>query len=197
MNWVSSLCALYDANAERAGQAERWKKKTLVLFPVGYDTMEAQIEVHIDQEENYLGAHLLEKDEAETLVPYPEGRTSGIKALPLFDSLSYVADDLLEAVTFYFPDAKNEKETGYNEALSIGYVASQKAHNALKWIIRRQGFSRDGVCIVAWENALRDLPDFYASAADILSQVPENAKDGVEVELEEEVLFEDDEAEVP
>ena len=374
MNWVSSLCALYDANAERAGQAEIWKKKTLVLFPMGYDTMEAQIEIHIDQEGNYLGAHLLEKDEAETLVPYPEGRTSGLKALPLFDSLSYVAGDLLEALTFYFPDAKNEKdkqskiarlkgafplylaglkawcdspfshpkvqaiyryvsketvaqdlirsqvlpmdengivsdkvkvqntsldkafvrfrvfmhdkrlpedildnrdnvhdsavwldrsvqrsfinyylstfqakdlcymtgeytpiaktnplkirgkwdtkaklisanddtnftyrgrfhtkekETGYNEALSIGYVASQKAHNALKWIIRRQGFSRDGVCIVAWENALRALPDFYASAADILSQVPENAADGVEVELEEEVLFEEDEAEIP
>ena len=374
MNWVSSLCALYDANAERAGQAEIWKKKTLVLFPVGYDTMEAQIEIHIDQEGNYLGAHLLEKDEAETLVPYPEGRTSGLKALPLFDSLSYVAGDLLEAVTFYFSDAKNEKdkqskivrlrgafplylaglkawcdspfshpkvqaiyryvakqtvaqdlihsqvlptdedgivsdkvkvqntsldkafirfrvfmhdkrlledilddrdnahdsavwldrsvqrsfinyylstfqakglcyltgehtpaaktnplkirgkwdtkaklisanddtnftyrgrfhtkdkETGYNEALSIGYVASQKAHNALKWIIRRQGFSRDGVCIVAWENALRDLPDFYASAADILSKVPKNVEDKVEVELEEEVLFEEDEAEVP
>lgn len=372
MNWVSSLCALYDANTERVGKAERWKKKTLVLFPVGYDTMEAQIEIHIDQEGNYLGARILEKDEAETLVPYPESRTSGIKSLPLFDSLAYIAGDLLEAVNFYFPDVKNEKErqnkrarlkgafplylaglkawcdspfshpkvraiycyvakqtvaqdlihsqvlpadedgivsdkmkiqntsldkafvrfrvfmhdkhlpediladrdnaydsavwldktlqnsfvnyylstfqatdlcymtgehmpiakthplkirgkwdtkaklisanddtnfayrgrfntkekeTGYNEALSIGYEASQKAHNALKWIIRRQGFSRDGVCIVAWENALQDLPDFYASAADILSKVPGNAED--EVELEEEVLFEEDEAEVP
>lgn len=372
MNWVSSLCSLYDANAERVGQAEIWKKKTLMLFPVGYDTMEAQIEIHIDQEGSYLGARILEKDEAETLVPYPESRTSGIKALPLFDSLAYIAGDLLEAVTFYFPDAKNEKErqdkiddlkscfhlylaglkawcdspffhpkvraiyryvakqtvaqdlirsqvlpadengivsdkvkiqntplqkafarfrvfmhgehqpedilddrdnahdsavwldrtvqrsftnyylstfkttdlcymtgehtptaktnplkirgkwdtkaklisandnanftyrgrfntkdkkTGYNEALSIGYVSSQKAHNALKWIIRRQGFSRDGVCIVAWENALRDLPDFYASAADILSKVPKSTEDQSEVEFEEEVLFEEDEAE--
>ena len=374
MNWVSSLCSLYDANAERVGQAEIWKKKTLVLFPVGYDTMEAQIEIHIDQEGNYLGARILEKDEAETLVPYPESRTSGIKALPLFDSLAYIAGDLLEAVTFYFPDVKSEKdrekklarlrgsfplyiadlkawcdspfshpkvraiyryvakqtvaqdlirsqvlpanengivsdkmkiqntsldkafvrfrvfmydkhrpediladrdnahdsaiwldrtvqnsfvgyylstfqatdlcymtgeympiakthplkirgkwdtkaklisanddtnfayrgrfntkekETGYNEALSIGYVASQKAHNALKWIIRRQGFSRDGVCIVAWENALRDLPDFYASAADIWTKASENAEDEPEVEFEEEVLFEEDEADIP
>ncbi|EHQ90703.1 type I-C CRISPR-associated protein Cas8c/Csd1 [Desulfosporosinus youngiae] len=374
MNWVSSLCALYDANAERAGKAEMWKGKSLVLFPVGYDTMEAQIEIHIDQEGNYLGARILEKEEAETLVPYPESRTSGIKALPLFDSLAYVAGDLSEAVTFYFPDAKNEKErqrklvrlkesfplyladlkvwcespfshpkvkaiyryvakqtvagdligsqvlgadengivsdkvkiqkasldkafvrfrvfmndellpedilgdpnnaydsavwldrtvqssfidyylstfqttdlcyltgehmprakthplkirgkwdtkaklisanddanftyrgrfntkdkeTGYNEALSIGYVTSQKAHNALKWIIRRQGFSRDGVCIVAWENALRDLPDFYASAADILSRVTEEAGNEAEFEFEEESLPEEDEGDVP
>ncbi|WP_434509744.1 type I-C CRISPR-associated protein Cas8c/Csd1 [Desulfitobacterium sp. AusDCA] len=377
MNWVSSLCALYDANAERAGQVELWKKKTLVLFPVGYDTMEAQIEIHIDQEGNYLSARLLEKDEAETLVPYPESRTSGPKALPLFDSLAYIAGDLPEAVTFYFPEAKNEKErekkrarlkgafpfylaglkawcdssfshpkveaiyryvakqtvaqnliasqvigadedgiisdkvkiqntsldkafvrfrvfmvdehrpediladrdnahdsavwldrtvqrsfidyylstfqatdlcymtgehtpaaktnplkirgkwdtkaklisanddtnftyrgrfntkekNGYNEALSIGYVASQKAHNALKWIIRRQGFSRDGVCIVAWESALRDLPDFYASAADILTKASE--KDGGEVEdkledeEQDEIQFAEDEADVP
>ncbi|AET67442.1 CRISPR-associated protein Cas8c/Csd1, subtype I-C/DVULG [Desulfosporosinus orientis DSM 765] len=374
MNWVASLCALYDANAERAGKAEKWKGKPLVLFPVGYDTMEAQIEIHIDQEGNYMGARVLEKEEAETLAPYPESRTSGPKALPLFDSLAYVAGDLLEAVTFYFSDAKNEKErqrklarlkesfprylaglkawcespfshpkvraiyryvakqtvagdlirsqvlgadengivsdkvkvqktsldkafvrfrvfmndellpedilgdpnnahdsavwldrtvqnsfidyylstfqttdlcymtgehtprakthplkirgkwdtkaklisanddtnftyrgrfitkekdTGYNEALSIGYVTSQKAHNALKWIIRRQGFSRDGVCIVAWENALRDLPDFYASAADILSRVTENAEDEAEFETEEEILLEEDEGEIP
>jgi len=370
MNWVASLCALYDANAERAGKAETWKGKPLVLFPVGYDTMEAQIEIHIDQEGNYIGARILEKEEAETLVPYPESRTSGPKALPLFDSLAYVAGDLREAVTFYFPNAKNEKErqrklarlkesfppylaglkawcespfshpkvraiysyvarrtvagdlirsqvlapdengivsdkvkvqkapldkafvrfrvfmntellpedilgdpnnaydsavwldrtvqssfidyylstlqttdlcyltgehmprakthplkirgkwdtkaklisanddtnftyrgrfntkdskTGYNEALSIGYVTSQKAHNALKWIIRRQGFSRDGVCIVAWENALQDLPDFYASAADILSRVTDNAEDEAEFEFEEESLPEEDE----
>ncbi|GBF32112.1 CRISPR-associated protein, Csd1 family [Desulfocucumis palustris] len=375
MNWVASLCALYDANAERAGKAEMWKGKPLVLFPVGYDTMEAQIEIHIDQEGKYIGAHLLEKEEAETLVPYPESRTSGIKALPLFDSLAYVAGDLPEAVTFYFPDAKNEKErqsklarlkgsfpsylaglkawcespfshpkvmaiyryvarqtvagdlirsqvlaadengiisdkvkvqkapldkafvrfrvfmndellpedilgdsnnaydsavwldrtvqssfidyylstfqatdlcymtgehtprakthplkirgkwdtkaklisanddtnftyrgrfntkdkeTGYNEALSIGYVTSQKAHNALKWIIRRQGFSRDGVCIVVWENALRDLPDFYASAADILSRVTGDPGDEAdEFEFGEESLLEEDEGEAP
>lgn len=374
MNWVASLCALYDAHAERVGKAEIWKGKSLVLFPIGYDTMEAQIEIHIDQEGNYIGARILEKEEGETLVPYPESRTSGPKALPLFDSLAYVAGDLPKAVTFYFPDAKNEKErqrklarlkesfprylaglkawcespfshpkvraiyryvarrtvagdlirsqvlaadengivsdkvkvqktpldkafvrfrvfmnnellpedilgdpnnaydsavwldrtvqnsfidyylstfqttdlcymtgehtprakthplkirgkwdtkaklisanddtnftyrgrfitkdkeTGYNEALSIGYVTSQKAHNALKWIIRRQGFSRDGVCIVAWENALRDLPDFHASAADILSRVTENAEDEAEFEIEEETLPEEDEGDAP
>lgn len=369
MNWVLSLCALYDANTYRAGEVERWKGKDLVLLPIGYDTMEAQIEIHIDQNGNFMGARTLEKDEAETLVPYPESRTSGIKALPLFDCLPYIAGDLLEMVTFYFPGAKNEKdkqkkrarlkesfplylaglkawcdspfshpkvtaiyhyvakqtaardlinsqvlltdeggiisdkvkiqnapvekafvrfrvftndhnspdsilgdqdnahdsavwfdktvqrsfiayysstfdkkdlcymtgeympiaktnpvkirgkwdtkaklisanddsnfsyrgrfntkekETGYNEALSIGYITSQKGHNALKWIIRRQGFSRDGVCMVAWENALRDLPDFYDSAAGILAKASADVEAG-EAELEEEVFSDEEE----
>lgn len=110
MNWVSSLCALYDANAYRAGEVERWKGKDLVLLPIGYDTMEAQVEIHIDQNGNFIRARTLEKDEAETLVPYPDSRASGIKALPLFDGLSYIAGDLLETVTFYFSGAKNEKD---------------------------------------------------------------------------------------
>lgn len=75
-----------------------------------------------------------------------------------------------------------DKKTGYNEALSIGYVTSQKAHNALKWIIRRQGHMRDGVCVVAWESQLDDFPSFYESAANIIrdSSVDENAIDTTE-----------------
>jgi len=82
------------------------------------------------------------------------------------------------------------RKTGYNEALSIGYETSQKAHNALKWIIRRQGFTRDGVCVVTWESALNDLPAFFESSANIMNALSENSED---VEVIEDVLFEDDE----
>ena len=37
-----------------------------------------------------------------------------------------------------------------NEALSVGYESSQKAHNALKWLIERQGYRKYGSCIVVW-----------------------------------------------
>lgn len=36
------------------------------------------------------------------------------------------------------------------EALSIGYLTSQKLHKALRWIIRKQGFQRNDMTIVAW-----------------------------------------------
>lgn len=58
------------------------------------------------------------------------------------------------------------------EALSVGYVASQKVHNALRWLIQKQGYKRDGNTIVVWTipNHLRDIshesfcvPDVFAN----------------------------------
>lgn len=354
MSWATALCDLYDTNVRRVGAVENWKGKALILMPLGYDTMKAQIEITIDEEGNFISARTLEKSEAETIVPYPERRTSGIKALPLCDSLSYIAGDFLERVTmfldgvsdkkkertindikksfqsyisglsawcssdyvtskvlavykyvsrqsviadlqknnilflndnevlsdrkkiqgvriekafvrfrvyssasqdetavwldrqtqqsfikFYLSTAKindlcyftgkteliaktnpvkirgewdtkaslissnddvnftyrgrfntKDKSSGYNEALSVGYETSQKIHNALKWIIRRQGYTRDGVCLVTWESRLRDLPQFYEGAAqmfDLLSSTDEqplNSEDALFNETE-------------
>lgn len=44
------------------------------------------------------------------------------------------------------------------EAVSIGYDYSQKIHNALKWLIERQGINIDSLCIITWESALKQLP---------------------------------------
>ena len=38
------------------------------------------------------------------------------------------------------------------QAFSIGAETSQKIHNALKWIIRKQGKTYDGMTVVCWEN---------------------------------------------
>ena len=46
------------------------------------------------------------------------------------------------------------------EAFSIGYEDSQKAHNALKWIIRKQGRNWNGITLVTWESNLLELPDW-------------------------------------
>ena len=47
-----------------------------------------------------------------------------------------------------------------DEAFAIGYEDSQKAHNALKWIIRRQGRNWNSLCVVTWESDLIPLPDW-------------------------------------
>jgi len=54
-----------------------------------------------------------------------------------------------------------------SQALSIGYEDSQKAHNALKWIIRKQGFNWDSLCVVIWESDLKPLPDLRADTDSI------------------------------
>lgn len=53
------------------------------------------------------------------------------------------------------------------EAFAIGYEESQNAHNALKWLIRRQGKNYNGLVIVVWESNLLPLPDFDAGTDEI------------------------------
>lgn len=370
MSWISSLCALYDVNAWRAGDVENWSRggKTypLMLLPFSHTTVQARIEITLDQDGNLLDVRVFQKDEpSETLAPSTEESMSragtAIAPYPLFDGLKYVAGDFLDYVKIdldkqkkiddtrknivgCFPkyieflgrwctsefahpkvcavyqylskrtlmrdlvkhelfaldekglvsikqkingdelpkatvrfrvrtsntvdastmlnnhdnvfdsafwldktvqrsfiayydsleapqdlcylsgeitrtsslhpkkirnsgdgaklisanDDENfsyrgrfntkDKKTGYNEALSIGYKTSQKIHNALKWIIRRQGFTRDGMCVVAWESTLNDVPAFFESAANIINAQSESTE---EVEMTENILFED------
>lgn len=53
-----------------------------------------------------------------------------------------------------------------DQAVSIGYAVSQKSHNALKWLIQKQGYTRDGSAVVCWMTN-RDM------------QVPDMMKDSV------------------
>ena len=49
--------------------------------------------------------------------------------------------------------------TDASEVMSISYEASQKAHNALKFLIDRQGFTIDSRVFLLWGDRELDLPD--------------------------------------
>lgn len=84
-----------------------------------------------------------------------------------------------------------------NEAFAIGYEMSQKAHNALKWIIRKQGYKWDDLYVAIWESDLKVLPDIYADTDAICeaSKITEPADDqygdswGDEKEMQEMVPY--------
>ncbi|MBR1973580.1 MAG: type I-C CRISPR-associated protein Cas8c/Csd1, partial [Candidatus Methanomethylophilaceae archaeon] len=40
-----------------------------------------------------------------------------------------------------------------SQACGIGVIATQKAHNALKWLIGRQGYRCDDLCVVTWSSS--------------------------------------------
>ena len=46
-----------------------------------------------------------------------------------------------------------------HEALRISYDFSQKMHNALKWLIQRQGIYFDSLVMIVWASTLEPLPD--------------------------------------
>lgn len=45
-----------------------------------------------------------------------------------------------------------------NQAVSVGYEISQKAHNALKWLIDKQGYRNYDEVIVAWGTQNQNIP---------------------------------------
>lgn len=45
-----------------------------------------------------------------------------------------------------------------NEVAGVGYEVSQKAHNALKWLIAKQGITRDGRVYLVWG---KELPEYF------------------------------------
>jgi CRISPR-associated protein Csd1 len=49
------------------------------------------------------------------------------------------------------------------EALGVGFVATQQAHNALRWLIDRQGYRNGDQVYVAWEPAGKPVPDPFLS----------------------------------
>ena len=56
------------------------------------------------------------------------------------------------------------------EAFAVGNETSQKIHNALKWIIRKQGTFFDTLTIVTWESNQLKMPEWNADTDKIASE---------------------------
>mgnify|MGYP005796349657 CR=1 FL=1 len=86
------------------------------------------------------------------------------------------------------------------QAFAIGSESSQKIHNALKWIIRRQGKSFDTLTMVTWESDLQDMPfwdadtDTISSMGDVKEAVQEESGDDFQEFADE--AWEEEEEEV-
>lgn len=69
-----------------------------------------------------------------------------------------------------------------DEAVSVGYVVSQKAHNALKWLIQKQGYTRDGSAVVSWmTNRDMQVPDIMKDSINACEELDEFDFDELEI----------------
>ena len=55
-----------------------------------------------------------------------------------------------------------------DQACGVGFEVTQKAHNALRWLIERQGFRNGAQVVVAWAVSGKEVPDPFANSADML-----------------------------
>ena len=57
--------------------------------------------------------------------------------------------------------------TDASQACGVGDEVSQKAHNALRWLIERQSFNRFGLTVVAWSTKASVIPDVMANTYEL------------------------------
>lgn len=66
---------------------------------------------------------------------------------------------------------------GADEAVGVGFEVTQKAHNALRWLLQRQGSRNGDQAIVSWTKTGVDVPDLMADSFGLLSNLNESPSD--------------------
>ncbi|MDD2300424.1 MAG: type I-C CRISPR-associated protein Cas8c/Csd1 [Fermentimonas sp.] len=101
LSWIQKLYDTYENCRSEVGVVGTDERIT-PLLPIAHSTQNAQIEIVINGDGNFLRARILEKDESVTIIPVTENsatRSSGITPHPLCDKLQYVAGDYANYVT--------------------------------------------------------------------------------------------------
>lgn len=71
------------------------------------------------------------------------------------------------------------------QVVSVGYETSQKAHNALRWLIDRQGYKNGSEVILAWGTKNQNLPEILEDTQDSIFGKEEVPKVSTEKEFAE------------
>ncbi len=61
------------------------------------------------------------------------------------------------------------------EACGVSYEVTQKAHNALRWLIRKQGYKHGNQAIVVWATSGNDIPDIMWNSDELLASDSDTA----------------------
>lgn len=77
------------------------------------------------------------------------------------DKAKLISANDMDGFTFRgkFTDTKKSVEEKGCQSVSVGFVTSQKAYNALRWLISRQGFRNGDQAIVAWAVSGKPVPE--------------------------------------
>lgn len=142
MTWLKTLAETYDVYADLAGVDRNGQA---VLLPISHSTFNAQIEVTIDKDGNFLNAKKLEKGgDVVTIIPVTEDsatKTSGITPHPLCDKLCYIAGDY----TAFTGDDKEKHFEAYMEQLR-DWAESEDTHPMVQAIcqyLKKRSLIRD------------------------------------------------------
>ncbi|WP_263706330.1 type I-C CRISPR-associated protein Cas8c/Csd1 [Shouchella tritolerans] len=111
---------------------------------------------------------VLAKDK-ERLLCYATGKLDGRMLPTQHGSGIRNAGDRAKLISASSPHTFRGKWKEAEEAVQIGYHASQKAHHALRWLIQRQGSYVDSRYFVVFRKLGETATDVFASSLDLLT----------------------------
>lgn len=137
MSWLLNLYETYQTHSGRIGEIEKKANgQEYTLLPISHTTQNAHIEVSITEEGEFHSAEVIDKEDANTLIPCTEDAASRsgskIAPYPLHDKLSYVAGDF---VTYGGKTKKEEPFAYYIQQLE-NWASSPYGHDKIKSIFR-------------------------------------------------------------
>lgn len=95
MSWIAQLYETYENCKDAVGVIQADNKTP--LLPIAHSTQNAQVEVVINGEGNFVSAEVVDKDDAVTIIPCTEDSSSrsgkAVFPHPLCDKLQYIAGD--------------------------------------------------------------------------------------------------------
>lgn len=96
------------------------------------------------------------------------------------DGAKLISANDFNGVTFRgrFTDERDDYE---RQACSVGFDVTQKAHNALRWLIGRQGYRNGDQVFIAWAVAGKPVPDPFVDSLSLFL----NSEDGGGQKIEE------------
>jgi len=159
--------ALVCWTVEKSGYSpsETWKDGTIQASWIAYDTTNG----------GKKGLCYITGQEQALSTKHPAKiRHSGDKA-------KLISSNDWDGFTFLgkFTDTKESaKKLGY-QSVGIGFEVSQKAHNALGWLIQRQGFRNGDQAYIAWAVSGEDIPDPLADAYSVMDEEPKEIDLGI------------------
>ena len=166
MSWIQKLYETYEVISSTPQDNGDGKP----LFPVAHTSQQAHIEIVLNEYGEFIRAHTVIKEEADTVVPATEdsaGRASGGAPHPLCDKIQYVAGDYQVyggQKKAYFDDfiSKEKKIDGYFNVLRKWN--EEKSHPVLNAVFN----------YIAKRTVVRDLIDAQILYADDKKQLLTN-----------------------
>ncbi len=185
MNWIEALYHTYNNCMSEVGTIKEGRDE--LLLPLSHTTQNANIEVILDHQANFISAKVIQKKQQKTLVPCTEqsGGRAGSKPTshPLCDKLQYLAGDFIGyrgVVTSGFSEDPSEPHREYLTLLNRwlethphpkikivrDYIIKNcLVHDLVTHKIIPTDFTLTGdVCFLnEWKNKDSDPPEIFAS----------------------------------